>query len=979
MRQPALVGLRRQAALRPRASVLIPPRTPRPGPGYSSGVRPVVLLLACAALARADDGEQRFLAAWFAAEDPATVDEAERALRDLLAQPDAPPLLVGRSLLGLARCAATRGDRAEEGRLLDEALRRHGEHREIRRRVLRWRGEERWVRGIRSLSDREFLDLDTGGVYASATPDGGARAEMAGDRLLAAAVADAAFAALAPEVSARPWQRVATDAGNTSWVQLLQRRSGTVVHFLTRVGGAGTGPLPALRGLFAVGRGRSIEVVFGADPHFAHYRIERRTGDEGPFVPLGIVAAPSYLDREVDEAAFYTYRLQGIEAGGRGGIPVEIAAGSGVRGVISGTVELAEAADRRFDFRRRAFVEEGGDLDLGRGPRDGRGALLFDGFGHLLHPLDPARGDARSAWDQARPLFPLIRVGDLFLVPLRCGGVARCRLATAPQGTDLRLEYEFTLDGTSFPPVPRLSAEVRPEGVLVSVATSEPWFVREIEAQELLGEPEQRAKWRIPVEGGVALDARPGKGSLRAYSAFGVDDRMRRTGVGTCHVALGPFEARRGEVTLRDGDCFSVECNAITAAETADLVVDARDGGREWFEIEAPRGILNLDSMITPDEGEIAALDLFETVVGLDPAEIAFAERARGDARAGSSQLFLLRTQAGGWAKVAAIARPSRREVTLRYVYHPVDPLFGGDAAGSEARGGVLFRGLGRLIRRNRVLDEWRDGLRAMRAAPIVKPGPALGEMPDAAKRQEVLFARKRHGDPMRATFSFAHGRRDDPALRLTSNDWDLQFNGDEFVVRLSEDDASTITDLGARDWQGVGAILEGSGDRAPVAHGRLYLVHAVDADTNFFALFRVTALMPEDRVAFEWVGCDSLGLQTSPGLELTEAARLMLRETLAGLPATPEAWLAQWQGAERETRERLRAQRYRIGVTAEPAAAFLDAFSLVTGIPVTAAADLAGIRVTLGGQDLTAECILRRTGLRWTVRPDGTLAILAP
>jgi len=942
-------------------------------------VRVAVFLLVLAAPALAEEAEQRFLAAWFAAEDPATVDEAERTLRDLLALPDAPPLLVGRSLLGLARCAATRGDRAEEGRLLDEALRRHGEHPEIRRRVIRWRGEERWVRGIRALSDREFLDLDTGGVYASAAPDGGARAEMAGDRLLAAAVADAAFAALAPEVSARPWQRVATDAGNTSWVQLLQRRGGTVVHFLTRVGGAGKEPLPALRGVFAVGRGRSIEVVFRADPRFAHYRIERRTGDEGLFLPLGVAAAPSYLDRDVEEAAFYTYRLQGIEEGGRGGIPVEIAAGSGLRGVISGTVEVPEAAYRRFDFRRRAFVEEGGDLDLGRGLRDGRGALLTDGFGHLLSALDPGRGDAQSAWDHAPAPSWVIRDGDLFLVPLRCGGVARCGLAAGPGAADLRLEYEFTLDGASFPPVPRLSAEVRPEGVVVRVATSEPWFVPEIEAQELLGEPEQRAKWRIPVEGGVALDARPGRGSLRAYSAFGVDDRMRRTGVGTCRVALGPFEARRGEVTLRDGDCFSVECNAITAVETADLVVAARDGGREWFEIEAPRGIRNLDAMVTPDEGEIAALDLFETVVGLDPGEIAFGERARGDARAGSSQIFVLRTQAGGWAKVAAVARPSRREVTMRYVYHPVDPLFGGDAAGSEARGGVLFRGLNRLIRRNRMLDEWRDGLRALRAAPIVKPGPALGEMPDHAKRQEVLFARKRHGDPMRATFSFAEGVRDDLDLRRTRNDWDVQFDGDEFVVRMAPDDLSTITDLGACDWGASGPLLEGSGDRAPVVHGHLYLVHTFDSDANFFSLLRVTALVPEDRVAFDWVSRDTVGLTTSPALALPEPARHALDASLRDLPSTAEQWAAQWSGAERETRLRLRSLRYRIGVRDQRAGALLGALSLVTDLRIAVDAGAADRSVTLGGSDLTAECILRRSGLRWTVLPDGTVTVSAP
>ena len=38
-----------------------------------------------------------------------------------------------------------------------------------------------------------------------------------------------------------------------------------------------------------------------------------------------------------------------------------------------------------------------------------------------------------------------------------------------------------------------------------------------------------------------------------------------------------------------------------------------------------------------------------------------------------------------------------------------------------------------------------------------------------------------------------------------------------------------------------------------PAVVGHMYLVRTVDDDTDLVALFRVTALMPEDRVAFEW------------------------------------------------------------------------------------------------------------------------------
>ena len=122
-------------------------------------------------------------------------------------------------------------------------------------------GDERWFGGIRQLAPGQYLDLDNGGLFASAEPFPGGKAELAGERFCAEAEEDPAFAALAPALSRAPWTRVVTSDGNTSWVQRLRSRPTTVFHFLTRLGGEGV-PAPCPRAPLAIGRTYSIELRY---------------------------------------------------------------------------------------------------------------------------------------------------------------------------------------------------------------------------------------------------------------------------------------------------------------------------------------------------------------------------------------------------------------------------------------------------------------------------------------------------------------------------------------------------------------------------------------------------------------------------------------------------------------------------------------------------------------------------------------------
>jgi hypothetical protein len=137
------------------------------------------------------------------------------------------------------------------------------------------------------------------------------------------------------------------------------------------------------------------------------------------------------------------------------------------------------------------------------------------------------------------------------------------------------------------------------------------------------------------------------------------------------------------------------------------------------------------------------------------------------------------------------------------------------------------------------------------------------GNQMDAGTKTVKLLSRQKYQNYSRACFSFEYGINGEDALRVTRNDWDIQFGngGDVFDVTMVTDDRSRIKDLGELSWDdGFKAPLLTAHDdpktREPsvaAVIGHIYLVHTKDKETDLYALFRVESLEPGDNVTISW------------------------------------------------------------------------------------------------------------------------------
>jgi hypothetical protein len=127
-----------------------------------------------------------------------------------------------------------------------------------------------------------------------------------------------------------------------------------------------------------------------------------------------------------------------------------------------------------------------------------------------------------------------------------------------------------------------------------------------------------------------------------------------------------------------------------------------------------------------------------------------------------------------------------------------------------------------------------------------------------------TLLLRKKVGDVdnyTQAAFSFKYGVNGDAGLKVTRNNWDLQFRKpDAFDVTMVTDDCSRIKDLGELNWwdafdvPGLPAYPEPT--REPSVNaivGHMYVVHTKDQDNDHYSLFRVEWLEPGLSVTISW------------------------------------------------------------------------------------------------------------------------------
>lgn len=156
----------------------------------------------------------------------------------------------------------------------------------------------------------------------------------------------------------------------------------------------------------------------------------------------------------------------------------------------------------------------------------------------------------------------------------------------------------------------------------------------------------------------------------------------------------------------------------------------------------------------------------------------------------------------------------------------------------------------------------------AASAAPAARQeSGAAGELQRRLPAAE-LFDRSHYKDYELATFSFVHGLRDDPGLRVTRNDWDIEYQGDMFDSRTITNDRSVMVDLGARKPQELDGITLASlglsaidlKERLPVQLEHSYFEWSLDDDTDVACLVFVRELEPLRRCVLDWVATDGTG-----------------------------------------------------------------------------------------------------------------------
>jgi hypothetical protein len=150
-----------------------------------------------------------------------------------------------------------------------------------------------------------------------------------------------------------------------------------------------------------------------------------------------------------------------------------------------------------------------------------------------------------------------------------------------------------------------------------------------------------------------------------------------------------------------------------------------------------------------------------------------------------------------------------------------------------------------------------------------------------------TLFSRTTYKDHSggygKSAFSFKHGVRSDIGTKVTRNNYELLYgninwdgDSDWFTVTMVTDDRSRIKDLGPLEWAEIDSLpllslnaAAQQGVRFPsktetfeessrgrvtrVVEGHVYLLRSKDTDSDFYTIFRVEKLLPNDQVTIGW------------------------------------------------------------------------------------------------------------------------------
>ena len=661
--------------------------------------------------------ELKYYRAWHALEVDRKPVEAGDVFEALIRDPETGEGLKAKARLGLARSLRTVGKDLGARSVLRDVLQLHADLPDAVRQANDLLGatssdSTRYITGISVLERGMSLDLDTGALFEEPRGIAGFSCEVReSDGAVLFLVDDAptrlAIGAALEDLGGSAWRELETDQGRAAWVQTLASGEAAVVRWVTRLAGSGS-VLPAVGRLFGVGVAGGVSLHFEPAPDFARYRIERRDGSGGSFSELGVAKRSPYIDETAKALVRYAYRVTGLTNDGHEGVPATTRATTESRGVRSGEIEL-RAKDTWADFILDEASSDGGDLQL-RGTYGGADAAgFYDSRGSSVQ-ADPALGAEWTVFDQMaaatdRKVRPSaewqIPPDRWFTVPLRGGGVARCRWRSPEgRGYGVVLQYHAFLDGWDFPPSPRIVTKELAGGVSVKVADVDGWSVGELAATSHVGPGGDR---RIPIgDRGAGIDRAAKTGSIVEYRAVAMDAAGRRGLEQRVSVNRMRAGVTVGEFWLHEREAFSLERGAAVPGSEADLVFSDSAGAVSGVELTAPSGIVTLRqilrrsgaSALVPDvDGPGARARLFDGVASFDPAQIPWGSMADGDRRWPASDVSLLRTRSGAFAKLAIVERKSEggRAVRLIFALNHKEPAFhAAHPAGTEISGVAL-------------------------------------------------------------------------------------------------------------------------------------------------------------------------------------------------------------------------------------------------------------------------------------------------
>ncbi|MEZ6195113.1 MAG: hypothetical protein R3F20_05200 [Planctomycetota bacterium] len=538
-----------------------------------------------------------------------------------------------------------------------------------------------------------WLDLDDGALRAERAGPGGRRAEahlrpdevrwltgtggVLGD--------DDSFVLPGLADGGIPWSTLTTSEGRRAWVRVLRRAQVRVIQTVVEYGAPRQDtPSPSVLSAACL-MDESRATVFGEPaPGIVEVEVQIEDPVTGLFERLGVLEAGRFVDRVDRGREPRRYRLVGRFGPERGAVPRELRARPEDHGVFEGEAmvrSIAPGSSIGLSFATGDLVQEGADLYFDVTPQANRYAAMRDWTGGRVvgtrdgAPLDPWHVDD-DPWDF------WIAPGQFFDVPIRGGGVARCRFFLE----ELFCRVSWVAHPSAPFPLAAPELDARFEGDRLIVRAGEPDVrIASLEARDLRSE----IRWRR----GLEPDEGQGVWSLTglepdacfALEAELTDARGLRLPRQVLRFDRRPEAITRGKLRLEPGGAgFHFASGRISSASSSDVALTrtAAAGGR----LEGAARFATLNELQREfHELSVDAQRLNREKPGLEdlllfsPRFTPFlAHEAVFDLSFASGSTLVLVTQDGGYAliRLRRMGPETDPQFVMDWVYNNARPVF---------------------------------------------------------------------------------------------------------------------------------------------------------------------------------------------------------------------------------------------------------------------------------------------------------------